>query len=238
MGTLLSASMANEFQLGGILPWGRTAAEYRAFFQLQDVPSGARILDCGGGPSSFTAEWGEQGGFAVAADPLFARSSDEIAEGFDDVAARMLDGMRAARARFNWNHYPSPEAVVEQRRRALKRFRTDLSSPQREGGYVASSLPNLPFSDGSFDLALSSHLLFLYSEELDLTAHIAALTEMLRVSDEVRVFPLIEMNGEPSRHVEPTLEHFGSRAICEVVEVPFEFQRGGNRMLRLKTSTS
>ena len=37
--------MANEFQLGGIVPWGRTAAEYEAFFQLAGTPKSTRILD-------------------------------------------------------------------------------------------------------------------------------------------------------------------------------------------------
>ena len=51
-------------------------------------------------------------------------------------------------------------------------------------------MPDLPFDDGAFDLALSSHLLFLYSEQFDLGFHVRALEEMLRVAAEVRVFPL------------------------------------------------
>ena len=64
--------MSNDFDFGGAVPpWGRSAAEYEAFFALSDVPPSARILDCGGGPSSFAAEWSRNGRYVVAADPMY-----------------------------------------------------------------------------------------------------------------------------------------------------------------------
>ena len=100
---------------------------------------------------------------------------------------------------------------------------------------MEASLPDLPFDDGAFDLALSSHLLFLYSEQFDLAFHIRALEEMLRVAAEVRVFPLLQIGGTPSPHVEGVVDAFGSRSADATVEpVAYEFQRGGNRMLRLR----
>lgn len=100
---------------------------------------------------------------------------------------------------------------------------------------MEASLPDLPFDDGAFDLALPSHLLFLYSEQFDLAFHIRALEEMLRVAAEVRVFPLLQIGGTPSPHVEGVVDAFGSRSADATVEpVAYEFQRGGNRMLRLR----
>ncbi len=83
--------------------------------------------------------------------------------------------------------------------------------------------------------ALSSPLLFLYSEQFDLAFHIRALEEMLRVAAEVRVFPLLQIGGTPSPHVEGVVDAFGSQGADATVEpVAYEFQRGGNRMLRLR----
>ena len=96
-------------------------------------------------------------------------------------------------------------------------------------------MPDLPFDDGAFDLALSSHLLFLYSEQFDLGFHVRALEEMLRVAAEVRVFPLLQIGGTPSPHVEGVVNAVGSRDASVTIEpVGYEFQRGGNRMLRLR----
>ena len=45
------------------------------------------------------------------------------------------------------------------------------------------------FADREFDLALCSHLLFLYSEQLTADFHLASIRELCRVAGEVRVFP-------------------------------------------------
>lgn len=44
----------------------------------------------------------------------------------------------------------------------------DFPQGRIEGRYLPQSAPVLSFPDGSFDLALSSHFLFLYSDHLDL----------------------------------------------------------------------
>lgn len=225
--------MASEFDLGGIVPWGRAASEYEAFFALADVPAHARILECGGGPASFAAEWARRGYAVTAIDPIYARTSSEIAAAFEDTAARMLQGMRNAYDRFNWDFYESPERVVELRRGALTAFIEDFDSAGGAARYVAGRLPELPFQADTFELVLCSHLLFLYSDEIDGEMHVECIRELLRVGREVRLFPLLDMHGEPSSHLEPVIHRIRADVDCEIVPVDFEFQRGGGRMLRL-----
>jgi SAM-dependent methyltransferase len=223
--------MVGEFELGGgIVPWGRSAREYEAFFDLAEVPRSTRVLDCGGGPSSFCAEWTRRGRPVVAADPVYACGATEIGAGFEQTAVQMVQGMKRAYARFLWTDYASPEAVVEQRRAALRSFLQDFGGG---GAYVAAALPDLPFASNAFDLVLCSHLLFLYSEELSLAAHVAFLAEMLRVGHEVHVFPLRDMNGHMSDHVESCLREMEGTAAAEIVAVPYEFRVGDSSMLKL-----
>jgi len=56
--------------LGQIVPWGRSCNEYCRMFNLaaQDLSGG--VLDCGGGPASFTAELSALGHRAVSLDPI------------------------------------------------------------------------------------------------------------------------------------------------------------------------
>lgn len=136
--------------------------------------------------------------------------------------------------RYRWDRYESPEAVIEGRREALDKFVEDFAAPVKRADYVAAALPSLPFESDSFGLVLCSHLLFLYSEDLDLPMHVVSLKEMLRVGHEVRVFPLLDMDGRPSRHVDPVIEALRESAEVERVSVPFEFQLGATQMLRLK----
>ena len=83
-----------------------------------------------------------------------------------------------------------------------------------------------------FDLALCSHLLFLYSKHLDYAFHRSAVLEMLRVSQEVRIFPLLTLMLERSPHLAPlTVELRQAGYQVEVLQVAYEFQKGGNEML-------
>ena len=118
-------------------------------------------------------------------------------------------------------------------------FLSDYDSGRAEGRYRCESLPSLSFDDKQFDLALCSHFLFLYSASLDLQFHVVAIQEMCRVAREARVFPLLQLGATPSPHVPEVVKHFRDTGLrVGLVEVPYEFQRGGNRMLRVSDARS
>jgi ubiquinone/menaquinone biosynthesis C-methylase UbiE len=108
---------------------------------------------------------------------------------------------------------------------------SDFELGFEEGRYIAAELPNLPFKDNTFDLALCSHFLFLYSDHLDLDFHIKAIDEMLRVASEVRIFPVVDLNANRSVHLDAIMENFPN---CELIKVNYEFQKGGNQMLLIR----
>ena len=139
---------------------------------------------------------------------------------------------------FVWTHVPSIPELGRRRMAAMRRFLSDFPQGKVDGRYVDASLPDLPFGNSTFDLALSSHFLFLYSQQFDLAFHISNLQEMLRVASEVRVFPLLQVGGAPSPHVRGVIEAFKSQGFQASIEsVPYEFQRGGNKMFRLSRSS-
>ncbi|HEY4345555.1 MAG TPA: hypothetical protein VGN05_14485, partial [Parvibaculum sp.] len=222
------------FDLGGSVPWGRRFDEYEAFFALKDIGPGTTILDAGGGPASFAAEAAARGFNVTATDPIYSLCGGDIRRRFEETAIAMRASMRLASYRFKWNFYGSEERVHRRRRDALELFLADF---EREGArrYVSASLPNLPFADGAFSCALSSHFLFLYGDELDGAFHIAAIRELMRVAKEVRIFPLINLDGRPSSHLPVVirdLERDGFEP--KLVHVPFEFQIGATQMLRVR----
>jgi hypothetical protein len=93
----------------------------------------------------------------------------------------------------------------------------------------------LPFEDGSFDLVLCSHFLFLYSPTLTLDFHVQSLREMARLGQEVRVFPLLDYDGRPSRYLAPASERLRKEGLdVRTARVPYEFLRGANEMLVLR----
>jgi hypothetical protein len=59
---------------------------------------------------------------------------------------------------------------------------------------------------------------------------------MLRVAEEVRVFPLLTLDGVRSPHLDFVTEKLtNSGLVVEIERVAYEFQQGGNDMLRAWT---
>lgn len=217
-----------------IVPWGRSLREYELMFSLSAEDLSRGVLDCGGGPASFTAEISAAGLCAVAVDPIYAFSGLEIQKCFERIAPSMIAQVRATPEDWAWSYHRDPDGLYANRRSALEGFLADYGEGLQAGRYVVGELPSLPFAAGSFGLAVCSHLLFLYSDLLNEDFHIRAVAELCRVAAEVRIFPLVTLTREPSPHLVAVQSFLCSQGwTSEVVRVNFEFQRGGNEMLRI-----
>jgi uncharacterized protein (DUF952 family) len=221
------------FTLDEVVPWGRSFDEYVAMFALSDDDLARRILGMADGPASFNARLTKRGGSAISADPLYRWSAPQIRERIRDVTPTVLEQARANADGFIWTtHIRSLEELRRLRESAMDEFLGDYESADARVRYVDAALPALPFADAQFDLALCSHFLFLYSEQESLLFHVDAILELCRVAAEVRIFPLLELSGAPSRHVQPVLDALDARGMAARRQrVSYEFQRGGNEML-------
>jgi SAM-dependent methyltransferase len=222
-------------KLSSIVPWGRSLDEYRGMFALSPADLGCRMLDCGGGPASFNAEGTALGARIVSVDPLYAYAARDIERRIEETFDTVMFQAQAQADRFVWRYFADPKALGHARRAAMLLFLGDYEAGKQVGRYVEGALPNLPFANGSFDLALSSHLLFLYSDHLSLSDHLAGVRELLRVAGEVRLFPLDNLAGERSPHLAPVCEALRRDGHAfEEVKVAYEFQRGAHSMLRVR----
>jgi hypothetical protein len=222
------------FTLSQVVPWGRSFEEYARMFRLRAAESRMSILGCGDGPASFNGGMRRLGHRVVSVDPIYRFSPGEIARRIDATFGQVMEQLEANQADYVWSGIPSPKALGQIRMSAMGEFLADFREGRKEGRYVCGALPVLPFAAHSFDLALCSHFLFLYAAHYDAAFHLKAMLEMLRVAREVRVFPLLTLDGRPSPHVSAVLEGLRRRGhVCRIEAVDYEFQRGGNRMLRV-----
>ena len=119
---------------------------------------------------------------------------------------------------------------------AMDRFIADYDSGKEEGRYIEASLPELSFKDKQFDLALCSHFLFLYSDHVNFEQHVESLRELCRVAAEVRVYPLLALNGEVSPYLTEVISALQSlHLMVSKVDVSYQFQKGATQMLVLKS---
>lgn len=224
-----------EVKLENVVPWGRSLNEYIRMFDLSLADKQLTILDCGGGPSSFNAEMTQAGYKVISCDPIYQYTQSEIAERIQETYPVVLSAVLASQDKFVWEAIASPEALGQVRMASMNRFLEDFPKGVEEGRYIVDELPKLSFKSGQFDLVLCSHLLFTYSKQLSFQFHLASILELCRVAKEVRIFPLlVHFSGEPSNHLQPVVDELTLQGYSvEICQVPYEFQRHGNQLLRV-----
>ncbi len=204
-------------------------------FDLEPGGTGGLVVDCCAGASSFVAELASRGGIGVAVDPVYAHGLDAVRR---SAAASLAAGTATVvdhADRFVWHWYGSPERRGRMRAVAAERFLSDITD--RPSAYLAGALPQLPLAAGSADLVLCSHLLFTWSDRLNVEWHRAALADLVRVTRrEVRIFPLVvQATGAPVPFLHQLIDELrGQGHAATVRDVPYEFQRGAHMMLVIR----
>jgi hypothetical protein len=225
--------------LDDIIPLGRSGQEYLQMFNLYNIHENRSFIDCGSGPSSFNAFMTQEGKRVVSVDPLYHSDAASIAERVKSSFDKVVEGIRQNKEFYLWERYKTIEELTDARLGAMQCFLDDYTKGREEGRYVASSLPAMPFEQNSFDLALCSHLLFLYSKHLTLQFHVDAIVEMIRVAKEARIFPIVDLEGNVSVHLKDVIKQLKKMDLhTQIISVPYEFQRGANQCLIVRKRSS
>ncbi len=222
-------------QLQQVVPFGRSLDEYVKLFNLEAADLQKRILGVADGPASFNAEATQQGCTVTSVDPLYQFSGVDILSRFNAVVDDIIEQVRNTPDDWVWSYHASPDALRDSRVQTLQRFLRDYDRGKREGRYCVGELPHLDIPDNEFDLALCSHFLFLYSDHRDAAFHRDAIDELLRVSAEVRIFPLVTLMLRRSPYIDPIMADLTQRGYTVSIEkTQYEFQKGGNEVMIIR----
>jgi SAM-dependent methyltransferase len=212
----------------GVAMTCRSYEEYVRMFDLDEASlHGKQVLDVAGGASSFTADARNRGLLAVAADPMYAQSHEDIdVHGKEEikVSTNKLAGLQH---KFSWDYYGNLEQHKAGRERSLQLFLQDYARSGAEGTYYSAMLPNLPFADNSFDMALCSHFLFLYAEQFDYSFHLESLRELVRVckpGGEIRIYPILNFQSQEypyMKELTEAIEAWGAKIGFAQSRLPF-----------------
>ena len=225
-----------DFHYKDIVPWGRSFDEYLDIFNLSEDDLTRDIVGVGDGPASFNVQMYQRGTPVISVDPIYRFSEAELRQRIQETYEDVIAQAHQNQDKFVWTRFSSVDELAEIRMQAMDEFCRDFESGKQQGRYLDASLPNLPFPDKRFDLVLSSHFLFLYSANLNLAFHLNAIKELLRIGTEVRIFPIVDVNSNPSPFLSPIIDVLEKDGIaCSVERVPYHFQKTGNEMLRLRS---
>ncbi len=220
--------------LDKVVPFGRSMDEYIKIFNLTKVDLNKRIIGVGDGPASFNAEMTRQGKNVVSIDPLYQFSGDQILQRFNEVVDNIINQVKATPNDWVWSYHKSPDDLRQNRVKVIQEFLADYDSGKKTNRYIFGELPNFAYNNQEFDIALCSHLLFLYSDQLDYDFHLNSVGEMLRIAQEIRIFPLIDLMLKPSPHLEKIIKYYTDKGYkINIEKVEYELQPGGNKMLKI-----
>lgn len=230
---------------------GRTFSEYMGMFNLHPFQlKGLRVLDCPSGASSFVAEASSspyQLREVIGCDLLYKEDDVEVLKnrGKADLDY-MIEQLSQVPNLYDWKIYSNISDLYEARSNAFKGFISDYDLGRRmvnkgnitTNRYIHAILPNLPFENATFDLVLSSNLLFYYHNMFDYHFHLDSILELLRVTNkEVRIFPCQKPDATFPDYFDKLLEDINTRMndkiLVQIEKVSHEFRRGVNKMLKI-----
>ena len=221
--------------LNQVIPWGRSLQEYKRMFNLSAEELDLRILGVGDGPASFNSEMNALGHTVLSIDPIYSFSKAQIEGRIEENYEILISQVKQNSDNFIWDFFSDPAHCGRFRLETMRKFLDDFEVGKVQGRYLPESLPTLNFTDCQFDLVLCSHLLFLYSIQLSFDFHRDSIQKLCRVAQEVRIFPLLTLNCEKSPYVASIQSHFSEAGLTvDICRVPYEFQKGGNEMMRIR----
>jgi hypothetical protein len=222
------------FELKSVVPWGRNLDEYQLMFNLSEKDLTKKIISVGDGPASFNTEMKNLGYQVTSLDPIYAFSKQALTQRIEETKQEVLTQMRNNQANFVWNQIKDIAHLDQIRMQAMHSFLADFEDGKQQGRYVTHAFPaKTHYQDQAFDLGLSSHFLVLYAN-LGLDFHLQAIAEMLRICKEVRIFPLLDLNAQESGVLRGIMNHFQKEYQLTILQVAYEFQIDGNKMLIIK----
>lgn len=222
------------FELENVVPWGRNLDEYRLMFLLSDSDMSKNIAGFGDGPASFNFEAMQQGYSVTSFDPIYQFSKVDLQKRIEDVRITVMQQMRENMNNYVWTKIKSLEELENVRMSAMRLFLEDFEKGKQEGRYIHHKLPDrLTLEDNTFDIGLSSHFLLMYTS-LGFDFHIQAMTEMLRVCREIRIFPIVDLDANKTDLISNVIDYFKQRYNVEIMKTQYEFQKGDNKLLIIK----
>jgi len=219
------------FLLDSVVPWGRNFQEYKTMFKLSANDLTKSIASFGDGPACFNYEASKQGIRVTSYDPIYQFSTDQLSSRIEQTRKVVMQQVKENAENYNWTNIPDPSTLEKLRMSAMQLFLEDFENGKKQGRYINHELPariNIP--DHFYSLGLSSHFLLLYPQ-LGYDFHVQAISEMLRCCEEIRIFPVCDLDAAETDLAKRIIEYFEQSYTVNLLDTSYDFQKGDNKLL-------
>jgi len=222
------------FLLDEVVPWGRTLEEYVKMFSLSEMDLNKKVASFGDGPASFNYESTVNGHDVISFDIIYQFTKEQIESQIYKTKDIVMRQMKQNMQNYIWSDIIDLADLEETRMGAMRLFLNDFDKGINDGRYIYHELPNkTDYADNAFDIGLSSHFLLMYTG-LGYDFHIQSIDEMLRICKEIRITPIVDLDGKPSELAEQIIKHYKKTHDIQIVKTSYIFLNNGNQMLCIK----
>jgi hypothetical protein len=143
----------------------------------------------------------------------------------------IIEQMKRNMENYIWTDIKNVDDLIKIRIGAMNLFLNDYNKGKADGRYLYHELPNkTKYEENYFDIGLSSHFLLMYTK-LGYEFHIKAISEMLRICREIRITPIVTLDGEHSELTMKIIEYFENEYAVKIINTNYIFLKNGNQML-------
>lgn len=222
------------FQLNAVVPWGRNMAEYVEMFELTSAELNRKIISFADGPASFNAEATRAGHDITSLDVVYQFSAAELEKRISETKEVVLEQTAKDAENYNWGKFKDVKGLEAVRMGAMENFLLDYEQGKDEGRYIFHEFPQQTnFQDDYFDLGLCSHFLFLYPS-LGYSFHGETIEEMLRICKEVRISPLVDLDGVRPDFYKELVDGLKLKYEVTIHQTDYAFLKSENSCLSIK----
>ena len=213
--------------------WGFHADEYQGMFDLSEIQMHDSILEYGCGATALNYQAYQSGrNNIISMDPWFGLDKSMLEKkthsSFEKKYIEILSQPQSVDA----IHGSELDELLQYRRAGVECFLQDYERGRADQRYIECLGTLIPFENNKFTYALSSH--FIFDHIGAIKQAIEHICELARVANEVRIFPLNDLQGSPSpglAHVLLALQQL--KYGIEIRHVPSRLCAQGNAMLRV-----
>ncbi len=207
-------------------PTGFSFEQYQQMFALDDAGLQGRILDLGGGFSTFNCQGRAAGYDIVSFDALYELSPAKINDRVDAWCLDLVQQGLACDSELS-------QAYCADLAERSRQFSQDVQSDQAQGHYLSQWQDIDKLSDSSFSCVVAPYYFF-HSVAGSLDDHIDVINVLCRVATELRIFPLLAESGKAPEQLGPLMLALQQQNLAlEVVTVDGEMPYGSGAMLRV-----
>ena len=214
--------------------WGLSYDDIVSMFALTPADLEKKVLNCMGTPSSFTSTARQKKQQVVTCNDVYGSDKDELKKRAVNEIDKAISFIEDNSGRFLSKTIGTPEAYKKILQANIDVFLKNYQEDSTRGLYSCEALPVIAFGNHQFDIVLCPHFLFSTNPNFSTDFHLRCITEMCRVGEECRVFPLLDTQGNPPANLQELMQQLIEQGYKPTIEtVAYELQKGGNKMLKV-----